>query len=238
MGSPFDTADALPTSPIYKGVDLSAMKLDLPREEARYVPGRGWFIRVLFITEKARWEDELPDDFEQHGTHKDAVFVLARSAQIDGTPITLVEFRYEPRQEHPDGGPTGQGCPPDEISEEASLLQAPITTHPKFLTTWVEYWNWNLGKFEDDGGGLADRLVGITHYDRGSFLVRETKYYSGRPGSVGDEVNTLTDPPGHSSTGGAQWKVQSGSVNQTGDCWQKTLVYEFNEAGWNEEIYD
>lgn len=225
------------TSAVYKGVDLKTAKLDQPTTVERYVPGEGWFVTTEYITDKDRWENDKPESYSKHPVRIFSLFRGATARQFRGTNLVKVTLRWEPDPE--DSGETGEFCPPAEYSENGALGQESIKLHPKFASDFSQFYNKQTDDFQNETGPSDQWLVGVKFYQRATFTVTETQYFSSKPSSIRNELNKLIDPPGHPSQGNKrQWKVQTGGVNTAGECWAKFWVYEFNEAGWNPRIYD
>lgn len=187
----------------------------------------------------ADWITRCPQRGSAHPDMANAV-LMERSADQSSIPFLVdVTLTYEtPRQ---DGSPGG-ALPPDEYSETANSVEAPIEAHPGFSktytfngTTYQPFGTVDNGAiFNSDGkftGWTKDSpFAGYLTYKVPSVTETVTKYYWAKPPSVTQLINRI-DP------GDAHWLIITGSTQRRYPYWAQSVSRIWNAVFWPAAIY-
>jgi len=223
--------------------------------DARFSYGKrgaeGYIKKVVPVE---NYQTYLPAIGEAHPSETWLKVANVEVALVPGRPGMLEAYIvYEPDDPQDVDFPekTEAVVPSAQPRARASSRRVPIQLHPDF-TEWqgavqgtvplaggvavddYEYWDAARQEFKE-----GSDHYGITHYDRPTYVVTWKQYFAEMPAlSALGSVGTLAQPPAPWNTGDAdQWKVSGGEIVPEGVWWSVTLYYEYDEHGWNEDVY-
>lgn len=187
------------------------------------------------------WITRCPRRGTSHPDMPEAT-LMEREADQSSIPFLVdVTLTYEtPRSDGPGGGPAT--LPPDEYSETANSVEAPIEAHPGFARqytlggqTYPAFGTVANGAiFNSDGkftGWTKDSpYVGYLTYKVPSVTETITKYYWNRPPSASTLINRIDPLDPH-------WLIITGSTQRRYPYWTQSIVRIWNAVFWKPEIY-
>lgn len=246
-----------PDSPLHFGTIEDGNAVTLPEGTFRYGK-RGTAGTLHKRIKLADWNEHAPVIGEPHPTQDWLQVSDVVASFVKGTELVDFEIAYElvdgDENENPATSAPGIDIlrpPPKEIHLDSSVRSVPIHLHPTFATwrgaqigeivtasgtTIPDYENWDSRKGEFRPGSAK---YGITHYYRPTTQVVVTDYYTERPNAsvVTGIIGTLAAPPAFAAGGSDNWLVLTGGIRRFGLFWGRTLVYQYDEAGWDSDVY-
>jgi hypothetical protein len=205
----------------------------------KYVESRDGKLQILrtFRAFEDGWIAGCPARGTAHPDFADATLV-ERTADPSSIPMLVdVTLTYETPPSNDDPA-TSQPLPPDEYSETANSVEAPIEAHPGFYNTYrgnppfgtVEngaLWNAE-GKFI--GWTKESPYAGILTYKVASVSETWTKYFWDKP----DSVSTLI---GYTDEIEPNWLIISGGIQRRYPYWTRSITRIWSETAWPAVIY-
>ena len=187
-------------------------------------------INRTFRAFKSGWIAGCPARGSVHPDFSTAV-LTERSAEPSRIPglvdVTLMYVSPATTAVYPGGGTTP--LPPDEYAETANSVEAPIESHPDFLTFATDA---NGAIFNADGTFKEWKkdspFAGFRTYKVPSITESTTIYSWGQPSSVSTLIGGVE---------GDHWLVISGSIQRRYPYWTRTLNRIWSEIPWNTTIY-
>jgi len=223
----------------YKSVGGSwAGAVDQPKDEI-FDDDKGRQITRVYRALYATWESYAPSLQSPHPVQPLCKLATRRAAQIEPGVLCDVTLRYV--QDEPDSAEL-ENPPPMEKTENGSIVELPIESHPDFNDPSVFPDAWKI--FADINGkklyqGLARTVCPPEIKDTwvlGTGTVTVTTYSASEPSNVRADTGKIKTPPGESGAG--RWLVLTGFKGKQGKWWAKTLVYQNSEIPWPPEVYD
>lgn len=225
------------------------------RATGRFGWGKNGANGVLTLEAKYdEWADKAPQIGSLHPFADWLEVAHVEAVQDEGRPgVITLNIYYEPVDEDNVAFPDKNNAtlPEDELSAGATVRTVAIQLHPDFEdwlgqqqgevvvangVTVPDYEFWDAQRQEFKKG--SDKY-GIRHYQRPVFSVEQRTYYTERPGlSVLTTVGKSSQPPSPWAYASAEnWLVTGGAVSREGVWWVRTLTYEYDEHGWDQDIY-
>lgn len=199
--------------------------------------GSGSYERVFRALE-IDWVSKCPPRGSTYPGNSNAILVN-RSAAASSIPgLVDVTLIYEiPKEENlAGGGMVSQSLPPDEYTETANSIEAPIEAHPGFsqsyngMAAFGTVQNGAIfnadGKFT--GWKKESPFCGFLTYKVASVTETVTQYFWSKPASV----STLI---GHRQSG--NWLVITGSITRRYPYWARSISRIWSQTPWPAEIY-
>jgi len=183
------------------------------------------------------WIAGCPQRGSAHPDMANATLVQ-RSAQASSIPMLVdVTLTYEtPANNDPPA--TDQPLPPDEYSESANAVEAPIEAHPNFSKTYND--NPPFGTVENgalfnekgkfDGWATWSEYAGISTYKVASVTETYTKYFWTKPESVSTLIGYTDDLE-------PNWLIISGSIQRRYPYWTRSITRIWSANPWPSAIY-
>lgn len=184
-------------------------------------------ISRTYRTKYSTWRVGCPNVGTAHPLAPLCKLVTATARQIEGSPLCDVLLNYVQDEPSPN-----QLTPPDDVSENGSVLTVDIRKHPNFSDFRI---HWDNDKQEFKATAPA-YLQGVTNFIVGTSTVTVTKFSLTEPADVQGTLGKIADP-GHGYGSSGNWLVITGYKVKRGAFWARTLVYQYSSLPVPPEIY-